>query len=391
MEIKEANPGNVLYAGRDITVSIPQSPNIPLSEGLHISVKGIHDREDNPKAVLRRFAIGQGVAKVVAESGHTGDFWANTRIEKGREVNIYGRRPEEPASWRKPVDANDRGVEPVTSLEPFYKANDLARLFSKYIPMWEKLAGNMNLFDRGIKGKDLQVAQPNNDLKIWENEYFDLLIIRDNPHLNGFHLFVGAKNMGEAFERQWQTVNETADDVAKNRMVQRYIQATVEATAIAMGARHLIAGDRGEIHISGNWAEGLKTTNEGGKLSLKYLRSSNEENLEKARKEEKRKHFDRVPKVKNPDTFKTSVYVHVYIPESGDKVILPEMKKKEAEMKLAKARETGGDTSGYEKAMYVWETIRVIDEMGLQEVIDKLSGGKLEQWLIDNCQGPLVP
>lgn len=293
--------------------------------------------------------------KVFAESSLTKDAWANTRIENGQKVSAYGRVPGVDTSWRKPVDTLNRNVEEITSLKPNYNSQKLQELFARYLPKWEQLAGNMELFKNGINGKDID-SFSSGGMNIWENDNLKLELMA-SPHLKGLHLMVTPK---ESFQRQWQTVKGRDSE-------QVYLERTLEATAVAMGVQNLLDKDKkGEIHNSGNWAGDLKTTEEGGKIDMK--------NLTENRKAEKRSHR---PDIATPENqINTGMHVHVYIPEEGP-VILPEMSEQEAIQK------------GRNDIVEQWKKIppATIGQAG--EIRAKLGGGKLTKWLEENCQGKL--
>ncbi|MDO8461165.1 MAG: hypothetical protein Q7S38_01840, partial [bacterium] len=257
--------GITLYKQNNLEIFVPRKQNIPQEEGIHIEVSDGSDSADTPKQVLRRFLFGLASAKVVAESSQTPqEPWANTRIEKDKIVSVYGRNAFNPSSWRKPVDTLNRKVLEKDTLAPGYDEKRLKTLFERYIPKWEKLASAMNLFPDQVTAQDVSNEDFKDYAVIWRSGTHTITIQKE-PHLTGYHLVVHAN---EAMARQWQTVKESTKDVEEQKMVQKYIQATLEATAIAMGIQDLIAPKVGEIHNSGNWAEGLKTIDEGGALSL---------------------------------------------------------------------------------------------------------------------------
>lgn len=355
-------------------IIIPKNPHIPLKEGLQVQIFGKHDQFDQPREVLKRYLFALGSAKVIAESALTSDAWANTRIENGQEVNAYGRVPGEANSWRKPVNTFDRGNTEIESLEP-YQEEKLKKLFSKYMPKWGKLGKRINLFNEGINGKDIDKIGEG-DPVIWENDNLNVAIIR-NPHLNGYHLVVNPK---ESFARQWQTVRETPEDIDNERMVQSYIQSTLEATAVAIGIRQLLSGGRGEIHNSGNWAGDLKSIEEGGKMSLQELAAHP--------KKEKKSHR---PDIAVPEkAIATSMHAHVYIPESGSVVILPAMSIGEAKERKEAATKDGLQTEEYDNIIKQWEDIEPLQQEQLAEIRNRIGSGKLNKWLEDNCQGELI-
>ncbi len=348
-ESLQGKEGVTLYKSNEFEVFVPKNPNIPLTEGLHIQISDGHDSEDSPKEILARYTLALGAAKVLAESGMTRDAWANTRLEEGQTVSVYGRVPGEENSWRKPVDTLERNSPQVDKVDP-----RLAELFRRYMPKWEELSNRMELFKNGVNGKDINEVS-RESVTVWESDSLKLEVIL-NPHLKGLHLIASPK---ESFQRQWQTVQGQDSE-------QVYIQQTLEATAVAMGGQKLLAEGRGEIHNSGNWASGLKVTQEGGKLDL--------EKLSENRKAEKKSHR---PDIAEPESqMNTGMHVHVYIPSEGP-VILPKMSKQEAIER------------GRLDVVKQWEEIPPMDQTQLEDIRVKLGEGKLTNWLEENCKGQL--
>lgn len=363
----KAKEGVAFYRSEHFSVFVPQKPKIPLNEGLHVQVSSGHDSSDSPKEVLARYLMAEGAAKIIAESGKTPDAWANTRLEEGQVVSAYGRVPGVEESWRKPVDTLNRSAPEISDLGSNYDTQKLQNLSARYLSRWEKLAESMELFRNGVNGKD--VSEVTKDVAtIWENEKIKLEVII-NPHLKGLHLMVSPK---ESFQRQWQTtkpimVTDLESNQAVNVAQQTYIQQTLEVTAVAMGVQKLLAEGKGELHNSGNWAGGLKSTEEGGKLDLS--------SLAKNRKAEKKLHR---PDIAMPENkINTGMHTHIYLPESGS-VILPEMSRDEAVQK------------GREDVVKQWDAIPSANGAQLEEIRIKLSGGKLTKWLEDNCKGKLI-
>lgn len=359
VELKEGLPnqqGITLYKSDRLEVFVPENPNIPLSEGLHVKISDGHDAADSPKEILARYLVAEGVAKMLAESGLTQDAWANTRIEDGQAVSVYGRVPQVEDSWRKPVNTLNRNAPEISNLEPNYDTQKLQELSTRYLPKWEQLAGNIDLFKDGVDGKDMNEVS-REGFTIWENDSLKLEIIANAPHVKGVHLVVHPK---ESFQRQWQTVKGQGAE-------QVHVQQTLEATAVAMGVQRLLAQGKGELHNSGNWAGGLKSTQEGGKLNL--------DNLEENRKVEKRLHR---PDIATPENqIGTGMHVHVYIPSEGP-VILPEMSKQEAIEK------------GRMDVVKLWEETPPTTLAQVEEIRAKLGEGKLTNWLEENCRGQLI-
>lgn len=354
--------GITLYKSDRFDVFV--SSNVPISEGLPIQISDGHDAEDSPKEVLARYLMAEGVAKMTAESGQTPDAWANTRLEEGQVVSSYGRVFGNEKSMGKPVDTLDRNVPEVNSLEPNYNTQKLQELSSRYLPKWEQLANNIELFRNGVNGKDVSVTTKD-VATIWENDNLKLEVII-NPHLKGMHLMVSPK---ESFQRQWQTIKPVTDveKMIYAQQEQIYLQQTLEVTAISMGVQKLLAQGKGELHNSGNWAGGLKSTKEGGKFDLEQLAEN--------RRVEKRAHRPDI--AQKEDQINTGMHTHIYIPESGP-VVLPEMSKDDAVQK------------GRADIVKQWEEIPSATGAQLEEIRMKLSGGRLTQWLEKNCQGKLI-
>jgi hypothetical protein len=207
-------------------------------------------------------------------------------------------------------------------------------------------------------------------------------------HINGFHLVIEPI---EGYQRQWQTIKETADVVERQEMIQKYIQMSMEGAAIALGVRQLLAGGKGEIHNSGNWAIGLKTIQEDpqrGRLDLEALNG----NL----KAEKQKHYTRVslaqneePNVVQESDFRTGTHFHVYIPFGDKPLTLPPMWPWEAQAKLEAAQIRGEPTIIYEQIIAQWRAIKPLESEQIQTVVNKLGNGQLTSWLENNCRGKL--
>lgn len=361
-EALQKNEGVNLHEGL-FKVFVPENPNVPLSEGLHVKISNGHDALDSPKEVLARYLVAEGVAKMLAESGITPGFWANTRLEDGQTVSAYGLDPKDGRS-RNPVNTVNRDVARISSLEPNYDTEKLQALSKRYLPKWEQLAGNMDLFKKGVNGQDSNEVS-REGFVLWQNENIKLEVIMQ-PHLKGLHLLVSPK---ESYRRQWQTVVPVTDAEKKLYIEQEqiFLQQTIEITAVAMGVQRLLAQGKGELHNSGNWAGGLKSTQEGGRVDL--------ENLAKNAKAEKKSHR---PDIAAPeDQIGTNMHTHVYLPWEGP-VILPEMSKQEAIER------------GRLDVVKLWEETPPTTLAQVEEIRAKLGEGKLTNWLEENCRGQLI-
>jgi len=406
-QVEQGLHGITLYQGLNYQAIVPLSPGIPTREGLHVQIAGCHDRTDNPREVLSRYLLALGSAKAIAESAHARDFWANTRIEAGQAVSAFGRVPQEENSWRKPVDTSGRN-EHVSNLSDLYDPDKLKELFERYLPSWEKLGESVELFKEGPNGRGIDYD--NKSQVVWKSDKYEVKLLARGGHLNGLHIMIDPiGELKELFERQWQTVLETQEDVSSNTNNQRYIQATLEATAIAMGIQSLLveAGIMkypGEIHNSGNWAGGLKPDTEGGNLSLNY-----DPNDRLALKREKRRHMLRIPtngeaKVhseecwtplpkttfKEDQSFGTSMHVHLYLPEEKDVVVLPKMSKTEAESRKQTAIKLGESSAQYDVIIAQWNEIHPPSDATVSRATSMIHT-RLNQWLKQNCTGPLQP
>lgn len=361
-EVLQKSEGVNLHEGL-FKVFVPENPNIPLSEGLHVKISDGHDASDSPKEVLARYLVAEGVAKMLAESGVTPGFWANTRLEDGQTVSAYGLDPKADRS-RKPVNTVNRDVAKISSLEPNYDTEKLQALSQRYLPKWEQLAENMDLFKNGVNGQDTNEVS-REGFVLWQNEKIKLEVIMQ-PHLKGLHLLVSPK---ESYRRQWQTVAPVTDSEKQLYLEQEqaYLQQTIEITAVAMGVQKLLADGKGELHNSGNWAGGLKSTAEGGKVDL--------ENLAQNRKAEKKSHR---PDLAAPeDQIGTNMHTHVYLPWEGP-VVLPEMSKQEAIEK------------GRLDVVKLWEETPATTLAQVDGIRAKIDDGKLTGWLEENCKGKLI-
>lgn len=421
----EASQDSTLYHGSIADIIIPSPPKIPLTEGLHIGVTNHSDQNELPKQVLSRFLLGLGVSKTMAESQTLSqDFWANTRIEEGNNVSVYSRRPGSADSWRKPVNTVGREN---TDVNNFPERDKYEKLLGKYMPKWEKLAQSMELFPDGVNGQDHDEESGEGPL-LWDNPDFKVELIRKR-HLSGLHIVVHPK---EGFQRQWQTVRESETDVENQKMIQTYLQRTLEATAVAHTIKNLL-GDRGEIHNSGNWAAGLKFVDEGGVLSREGIESSprlekrahvvrydsespepyvlenNEriffpkisqkdaqDSLAQAKKEglslEEQKKFeeaiatwDKINKI----SFKTGMHVHIYIPKEGLDVVLPEMSKDEAMARKQQAISRGEPVETFDAVIKQWDETGEATEEDIIQVRNALRG-KVTERLTNFYQGPLL-
>lgn len=366
---RDQNGSRLLYKGKLDEVRIPAVPSLSRDLGSHIIVTSGHDRSDAPRDIARRYLLGLGVAKVVAESGVTQDAWANTRLEKGNVLSIYGRNPENPQSWRKPVVARLResNSKSISDEESY----GLAKLFARYLPLWEALGRNMRLFPKSAGVMRDTFGDIGHAYKLFETSLYDVVLIK-KPHLDGYHFVVSPK---EGFARQWQTrLAGQKEDVSG-----KLTQSSVEGWGIAEGILHLF-GNRGEIHNSGNWADKLQLTEAsvGGRMSLARLSEN--------RKLEKRSHRPDIALV--DAAIDTHTHTHVYIPRSGYTVTLPSMKLEEAQRLL----QTAGDAEKGPLQAVVdhWTRLPEASVQDVDEAQSVLHHGKLATFIATQLRGPLI-
>jgi len=364
-----------------ITLSIPENPPIPNQEGITIQVKSTSPEiSPSPKNPLQKLFYALAAAKVTAEGNmfFPLNAWANTRIRKdsvGEDlVEVYGRVPGKESSWRKAVNPQDN--QPAQNPQNVIKKNYFERFAKRYFELWQKKSPDINLFNRQIEPETLpdQVDLKGELVEVWKTERYSVVLVSE-PHLKGIHLMVYPRNSywKEKLTRQWRT--DGGDE--------QFVTGTLEATAIALAAQQLIAPGQGEIHNSGNWASGLKTTDEGGKLSLQQLNENPKMELRSHRP-------DLVEKGKGSPVG-ANVHVHLYIPEDGGPVVLPTMSKKEAQQRLETAKQEGKPLDVYQKDLALWGKTKPLSQEDFQRVKNALENGKLTQCLIENYQGLLFP
>lgn len=213
---------------------------------------------------------------------------------------------------------------------------------------------------------------------MWENNRYWVEII-EKPHLNGNHFVVRPKSelFGKEFQRQWQTTPDFA---------QPYIQATAEMIAIGLGVDALVDTKRcGQLHISGNWADGLrKMPDPGGKFNTVYLsdvQTAREKHghtggLLGSRKREKRRH-------RITGDFGTKPHLHVYIPNEDIPIVLPKLWKGEAQWWLESNNLQGYTRDELHAIIDSWEKIPTLEESAARKTAGVVSEG-LTEWLMNN-------
>ena len=368
LERSQSDP-RLLYKGRLDEVRLPVIPNLSRDMGAHVIITSGHDRSDAPRDILRRYLLGLGVAKVIAESGITQDAWANTRLEKGNVLSIYGRNPDNPDSWRRPVVANPRK----SNGESFSSAElrDLTKLFGRYLPLWEDQGRLMRLFPKYDGPAQEGLVDIGHAYKLVEMPRHDVVLIK-KPHLDGLHFVVSPK---EGFARQWQTrlAGQTEDVSGK------LVQASVEGWGIAEGILDLF-GNRGEIHNSGNWADALQLTDvsPAGRVSRAGLSEN--------KKLEKRSHRPDI--AQDAAALDTHTHTHVYIPRTGYAVTLPSMKLEEAQRLVQSAEGVQKDVLQAE--IDHWQQLPQVSPDDLALAQSKLQKGKLSTFIATQLRGPLI-
>lgn len=377
--VTEGNLATSLYTGDSISLIVPSVAKIPIEEGIHIDVVGRSDvKKNDPKNILRRFCAALGAAKVVAESGLTArEPWANTRIEADNSVSVYGRTVTAQA-WRKPVDTVNRAGTATDRIGDHYNVSKLQRLLRSYMPGWERFARTVQLFDAPTIGHDIPDKEDQWTATIWESEDQEVVVVKDVRHINGIHVMVRPKKEYE-IARQWQAQRGTSEEAVANRDIdQPELRRTLEGAAIALGVRTLLGG-KGEIHNSGNWAKGLRTTDEPlGKLDVAALR--NNPKVEKLSHRPDIAYSDR--------SFGSKSYFHLYIPEGDGPVVLPAMYHEEVQDKL-NAGAQGPEREALQKIADQWKAILPLPEDELLSIRQKLGNGALTGWLEMHCKGSL--
>lgn len=391
--------GITLYHGLNTRVYVPERTAVPLQEGIHLKIDNLGKRSSQPKDILSRFLLGLGTAKVVAESSHTRDLWANTRIEHDGEVSVYGRVAQEKTSWRKPVDMVRRETGTTNTLHPYYNENTLVRLLGKYLPKWEQLRSRISLFtDKTLPIETFLKADEAND-RLWTNGKIEVKLMKAFPwqHTPGLHFIVAPT---EAYQRQWQTVIEpTGGNPDSSPMYQSYLQTTLECAALSLAIQELIGPNEGEIHNSGNWTEGFLFAGEKsdiGNVNIDRI-------LQGDIVGEKREHFTRFsigtdgnihPVERYSQGFgkkSPKSHFHLYMPPNGAVVDLPSMWPWEAYEKMDEARKASQPTNEFEEVINKWkkvypatesqmrkkESFPTLSQEQLDVVNQKLGNGKL--------------
>jgi len=371
-----------------IKLIIPNPPRIPIEEGLTIQITHENDAADTERQILHRYLFALAGAKVLAESDMSPDAWANTRLEKGNVVSVYGRNPAHPDAWRKPVETHNRNATAITAtMQQQLDLPRLQKLMSKYIPDWEKLASTIELFTRPENVRNAVttvIPEKNADVTVWESDTFIVNMIL-HPHLEGFHLCVSPK---EKYERQWQTE-------LNRESIQPYILRTLEATAVARGVQLILAKGEGELHNSGNWATHLMSRDDAykaeenmkrGRMDMDALTSDDSSR----RKREKRMHRPDI--ADKLDQINTSMHVHAYLPDGEEtgRVTLPPMSSTEAKERKDLAMAKGESTDYYDRILRQWESIPSTSRETAQSVAKQLNE-KLGTWLQEHVAGKLLP
>lgn len=302
-EITEQSSRENLYNNEFVDIYHPQVQAIPFEEGVHLVVK---PKEKTILAELQAAWYALGVAKVVAEGQFTAEFWANIQrnAQPGTDVgyNVYGRHPQSKESWAKPVNIRrqeERKTEPLEERQ----LKKLQRTMELYLPRWERKAQEITIFEDGVKEikpeeedfqREAEIWQnrpePWQEKAIWMNNKFVLVIVQ-NPHLEGLHLVCHArkeywsKHARQGVVKAWQTPKSEVEDP-------EFLKGFVESNAILLGAEQIFKNDgrffNAEIHYSGNWGfkplDSSRSDIGGREVEPTYLES---ENVEQARKMEK--------------------------------------------------------------------------------------------------------
>ena len=322
-----------LWQSNEMRVVIPEKTAIPQSEGLHIEVESKkvlqpHWLEEDAAEQLRMGYYSLPVAKVLAEGRQTPDFWANIHFNArpgfDRSINVFGRSPESEEAWGKPVKIRSAGV---SEKLPDDTKENLEETFERYMTLWRKNKDNIKVFEDGVEPLDPESDEYREEVEfygtkddpwkedvLWANKKFVLVNVR-NPHLTGTHLVVHPRQKywqgKEGFKRAWQ--------VNPGESANEHIKGFLESMAILLATEKILAEQKGlkfnnpEIHFSGNWAKDLKTVEQGGKVSMRYL----EGDKARAMKEkEKASH-----KPGRPGEFQTAFHGHLYATRDPDQYV----------------------------------------------------------------------
>lgn len=377
----------------DTRIISPAQAAIPRSEGIHLEVRNSGGEkpwtEEDPKTLLRDSYFAVAVAKAVAEGRFTPEQWMNIhldgRLPFNQGVNVFGRNPESVNGWGKPVQFNP-GEDQLSSAE----AQDLKHLFAHYLPLWEKASQQIDLFKGGVNlfppdseafQQETQEYNLRKETLLWMNDKFALVVV-NAPHLNGMHLVVHGRDIywkdRGGFKRPWQnqpqgvsgampegTLGSIEQSPGQTNLPQ--ITGFLEAEAILIGAQRVLLGEgklpfyNPEVHFSSNWAPSLKPVEEGGKLDTSYFSA---DNLEQARKDEKRSH-----RVDGDRAWDLGTHGHLYVTRDPKQFVsLPSRPKSEV------PRE--------------WEGIKPPSETEVEQAKKLIQQG-LTPWLIDNATGNL--
>jgi hypothetical protein len=360
-----------LYHGNLADVVLAPLPIVPSEQGIHLLVTDGHDAKDTAKGVAMRYLLGLGVAKSVAEGAHLPDAWANIRLEKAQRLSVFGRSPFSEEGWRKPV-LKSLLDDPHMKADPKGDIGQFTKFLQRYMPSWEQEAQRMKLFsEAGGVGHDV-FADIGHAYKLWEGNRHDVVLIKE-PHLDGYHFVVSPK---ASFDRQWQTKRPGQKEGEEN-----LLQTSTEGWGIAHGIWSLF-GKKGEIHNSGNWANGLKLAESDpeGKLSRDALLAN--------RKLEKRRHRPDI--VSDNDRIDTHTHTHVYIPRSTKIVDLPIMKKAEAAALLTQTDGKGPRAELYQRVIDHWDRLPKATAVDVDVAQKVLGNDKLTKRIQHTLQGTLI-
>lgn len=379
-EVAQKQDQAVLWSSvqQGIDVAVPDTVALPQEEGLHLVVRQKENDlpvlSDNLRSRLRLSYFALPVAKIIAESRFTQDFWANIHIDRFG-VSIYGRNPQAEAAWAKPV--NKRSL----SSEELAEEASLKEQMRLYMPLWERNLSTVELFEDGVEELTLSTEEyqaevqgyankpdPYKEDVLWANKKFVLVSVQE-PHVSGVHLVVHPRqtywgDVGD-FRRPWQSGSRPG--LTQPEFTQGYL----EASAILLATQGLLDKNGSvpffnpETHFSGNWAADLLPSGQGGRLDSTVV------NDPVLRKNEKRNHRPGAVNTEGePTEFRTAMHGHLYATDSPDKLVqLPARPKKEVPEQ--------------------WESIVPLrqEEVGK---IGSLLQDQLTTYLTTNCQGPLL-
>lgn len=315
-----------LYQDNWVEIYHPLRPAIPSQEGLQLTIEP--RQKDDPMGELRAAYLGLAGAKVMSEGRYTEEFWANIHknAHPGTEegVNVWGRHPQSPEGWGKPVNIRKPEERENQPLDAEQRAK-LQRTLELYIPRWERAAERITLFEQGINAiepqsegfrqadqKAKEAPWPWQSIKVWMNDRFSLSIALQ-PHIKGIHLVCDARPEywakpaekseegvpREEFRYPEKYPGKTWETPKYPEGSLEYLKGYLESYVILMGVKEALEKQgryfNSEIHFSGNWGfiplDASSAETAGKTVDRSYLEEKSPEALRERRKNIKREHL----------------------------------------------------------------------------------------------------